>query len=189
MTVQRSCLQFLQSRCLSSNKILLQSIKQEASHKSAVKLVYEGSLTKRILYLKSISILSSVGLAGSYGYVLSQKGLSVALAGVGFAFTPFFLSPVLIAWFFKRYINKLYYDPKTKTFTIHHYGFMLNEKSCSFKKEDVIRSDVTSMLNTFTVGKRPFYLHDEDLKDLESIQLYKEMIGLDKFEEKCEEKN
>lgn len=171
MTVQRYCFQILskakqaqsltclpqrflekpnlQTRCLYSESKLLQSNKQGADNEAPKKLIYEGSLAKRILYLKSLSILSSLGLASSYGYVISQKGFSVALAGVGFAFTPFLLSPFVIAWFFKRYITQLYYDPEAETFTLHHYGLLLNKKSRTFKKEDVIRSDVTSMLNTF----------------------------------------
>lgn len=142
--------------------------------------IYEGKLGNRILYLKSLSIFSSVGLAGSYSYVLSQKGITVALAGVGFAFTPFLLSPFVISWFFKRYITKLDYDPNSHTYTAHHYGLLLNKKRCVFRKEDVTRSDVYSMLNTFKVGKKPFFLHDEDLKDTESIMIYKKMVGLDK---------
>lgn len=145
-----------------------------------MKLIYEGRLAKRILYLKCLSLVSSAGLAGSYKYAIAHKGFSVALASVGVAFTPFFLSPVAIAWFFKRYVTRLYYDPKTDSFTAHHYGLFLNKRSCTFKVEDVTRSDTTSMLNTFTVRKRPFFLHDEDLIDVESIELYKRMIGLDK---------
>uniref|UniRef100_A0A6G1SK27 Transmembrane protein 70, mitochondrial n=1 Tax=Aceria tosichella TaxID=561515 RepID=A0A6G1SK27_9ACAR len=145
-----------------------------------MKLIYEGKLSNRILYLKSVSLLSSVGLAGSYKYVLAKKGFSAALAGVGFAFTPFFLSPVVIAWFFRRYITKLYYDPKTDTFTAHHYGLLLNKKQCTFRKTDVMRSDLTSMLSTFKVGKRAFFLHDEDLIDAQSVDIYRRMVGLDR---------
>lgn len=144
-----------------------------------MKLIYEGRLANRILYLKCLSLVSSAGLAGSYKYVIAQKGFSAALAGVGVAFAPFFLSPFAIAWFFKRYVTKLYYDPKTDSFTAHHYGLLLNKKSCTFKKEEVIRSDVTSVMNSFRVRKKPFFLHDEDLVDVESIDLYKKMIGLD----------
>lgn len=180
MTVQKNCLQTVSILRLIL-KLQIRSSQLHTSSKGQVKLLYEGSLSNRILYLKSLSVLSSLGLASSYGYVISQKGLSVALAGVGIAFTPFLLSPFVIAWFFKRYITHLYYDPATKTFTAHHYGLLLNKRSVSFKKEDLIRSDVTSMLNTFKVGKKPFYLHDEDLKDLDSIELYREMVGLDKI--------
>lgn len=144
-----------------------------------MKLIYEGRLANRILYLKCLSLVSSAGLAGSYKYVIAQKGFTAAMAGVGIAFTPFFLSPFAIAWFFKRYVTKLYYDPKTDSFTAHHYGLLLNKKSCTFKKEDVVRSDVTSVLNSFRVRKKPFFLHDEDLIDVESIELYKRLIGLD----------
>lgn len=156
-----------------------------------MKLIYEGRLSKRILYLKCLSLVSSAGLAGSYKYVIAQKGFSAALAGVGIAFTPFFLSPVAIAWFFKRYVTRLYYDPKTDSFTAHHYGLMLNKKSCTFKKEDVVRSDATSMLNTFSVRKKPFFLHDEDLIDVESIDLYKKMIGLDRvrLDDQCDKRS
>lgn len=149
------------------------------SVKSPSKLIYQGRLTNRIVYLKSISIVSSLGLTISYSYVISQKGFSIALAGVGMAFTPFLLSPLIIAWFFKRYIIKLYYHPQSNSYTAYHFGLFLNKKSCTFKSEDVKRSDASSMLNTFKVGKRPFFLHDEDLKDVESIELYKKMVKLD----------
>lgn len=142
------------------------------------KLIYEGKLTKRILYLKGLSILSSVGLTSSYGYVISQKSFSVALAGVGIVFIPFLLSPFIIAWFFKRYITKLYYNPIDDTYTAHHFGLLLNKKICTYKKEQVVRSEVTSMLNSFTVDKKPFFLWEDDLIDVESVDLYKRMIGL-----------
>lgn len=143
------------------------------------KLIYEGKLKRQIVYLKTLSIFSSAGLAGSYGYVIGQKGFSAALGGLGVAFTPFFISPIVISWFFKRYVTQLYHDPKTDTYTAHHYGLLLNKKSCSFKKDEVKLSEATSVLNTFTVGKRPFYVHDEDLRDTESVKLYRRMIGLD----------
>lgn len=158
---------------------LFSQLKQQQQHSLQPKLIYQGKLSNRILYLKSVSLISSLGLAGSYKYVLAKKGFSVALAGVGFAFTPFLLSPIIISWFFKRYITRLYYDPTTATYTAHHYGLLLNKKQCTFKSEDVIRSDFTSMLNTFKVGKKPFFIHDEDLVDAESVEIYKKMIGLD----------
>lgn len=142
-----------------------------------MKLIYEGKLAKRILYLKSVSLLSSAGLAGSYKYVLAKKGFSAALVGVGIGFTPFFISPVVIAWFFKRYITRLYYEPKTDTFVAHHYGLLLNKKLVTFRSNDVTRSDL-SMLCTFKVGNKPFFLHDEDLIDGESVDIYRKMLGL-----------
>lgn len=144
------------------------------------KLIYEGNLSKKILYLKSVSIFSSITLASSYCYILSQKSFSVALAGIGVVFTPFLLSPFVIAWFFKRYVTELYYNPIDDTYTAHHYGFLLNRKSCTFRKEDVIKSDVTSMLNTFQVVSKPFFLNEEDLIDSKSVDLYKRMINLSK---------
>lgn len=108
---------------------------------------------------------------------MGQKGLSVAIAGIGLAFIPFFLSPVAISWFFKRYVTELYYDPINDKFTAHHYGLFLNKKECTYKSEDVVRSDVTHMLNTFTVGKRPFFLNDEDLSSDEAVKLYRKMLG------------
>lgn len=154
------------------------SFRQQPQQNLPKKLIYEGKLTRRILYLKSVSILSSVALASSYGYVISQKSFSIALAGVGFVFTPFLLSPFVIAWFFKRYITELYYNPIDDTYTAHHYGLLLNKKSCTFDKNQVMRSEVTSMLNTFKVDKKPFFLWEDDLVDVESVQIYKRMIGL-----------
>lgn len=146
------------------------------------KLIYEGQLAKKIILLKCVSITSSTGIGGSLGYLYWKKGFSVALGGMGFLSMPFFMSPILITWFFKRYITKLYYDQETDTYAAHHYGLLLNKKVCTFKKEEVKISK--SMLNTFTVGRRPFFLHDEDLKDAESVVLYKRMLGLTENESK-----
>lgn len=151
------------------------------------KLIYEGKLTKRIRYLKGLSLVSSIGLASSYKYVIAKKGFNVALAGLGVAFTPFFVSPIVIAWFFKRYVTRLYYNPDDNTYTAHHYGLLLNQKSCTFKKEEVTRSEALSMLNTFKVGKKPFFVHDEDLVDLESVEIYKRMLGYDKINDENKE--
>lgn len=142
------------------------------------KLIYEGKLADRILYLKGLSIVSSLGLAGSYKYAIAKKGLTAAMAGVGVAFTPFLLSPLIISWFFKRYVTKLYYNPEDDSFTAHHYGLLLKQKSCTFNKDEVQRSDLSSMLNTFKVGRKPFFVHDEDLVDAESVNIYKRMVGL-----------
>lgn len=172
-----NCQFLLKRRAISTTNSLCDSTHEPKTGK----LIYEGKLTKRILYLKSVSVISSLGLAGSYGYVISQKGFSVALAGVGFAFTPFLLSPIVIAWFFKRYITQLYYDADTQSFTAHHYGLLLNKKKFTFTSDQVVRSDFTSMLNSFTVANKPFFIHDEDLVDLESIDLYKRMLGLDQL--------
>lgn len=170
--------------CIKLTPRLSQQQQPASYNQQSSKLIYEGKLTNRILYLKGLSIFSSLALAGSYSYVISQKGFSIALAGVGCVFTPFLLSPLFIAWFFKRYVTKLYYNPDGGTYTVHHYGLLLNKKSCTFSREDVVRSDVTSVLNTFLVNSKPFYLNDEDLIDAESVQLYKSMINLDGSENK-----
>lgn len=164
-----------------------QPTKTQASQNSDInrddkKLIYTGALSDKIYYLKTFSILSSVTLAGAFGYAITTKGYTTAIAVVGATFTPFIASPFLVAWFFKRYITALYYQPKDDLYTAYHYGLLLNKKRCTFKREDVTRSQVTSIMNTFRVGEKPFFLHDEDLIDTESIELYKRMVGLDKEE-------
>lgn len=124
-----------------------------------------------------------MALAGSYGTILSQKGFSPSLVGVGVVFIPFFASPIIISWFFKRYITKLYYNYNDDTYTAYHYGLLMNTRSLTFKPKDVKLSDITSALNTFTVNQgyreKPFFLHDQSLIDSDSVILYKKMLRLD----------
>lgn len=141
--------------------------------------MYEGKLTPKIMYLKVFSISSSLTLAGSYGYILTQKGLSPALATFGVFTLPFLVSPVIIAWFFKRYIVELSYDPATDKYTAINYGYLFNKRKHTFSKEEVVKSKFTSMLNSFEVGKEPFFLNEEDLLDAESVELYRTLLGLD----------
>ena len=153
------------------------------------KLIYQGQLANRILYLKSVSVITSLGLAGSYKYVLAKKGLTATMASLGFAFSPFFLSPIAIAVVFKRYVTHLYYDYATDTYTAHHYGYLFFKKKLEFKCEEVKPAKVESIWNTFTVGKQPFFVHDEDLVDVESVELYRKMLGLDKVARSMESKS
>lgn len=145
------------------------------------KLIYKGQLTKRIAFLKGFSIFSSIGLAVSYYHVMKLKGVTGPLVGLGIVFIPFFISPFIISWLFKRYTISLYYNRSDETYTICHYGLFLNRKTFTFTRDQVEISPVTSMLNTFKVGKKPFFLHEDDLIDLESVKLYKKMLGYDKI--------
>lgn len=148
------------------------------------KLIYQGSLNNRVFYLKTISISSSILLTNSYLYAIQKTGLTGALVGLGCAFTPFVASPFIISWFFKRYITKLYYNYPDDTYTAHFYGLMTNKKQLTFKANQVKVSNLSSIINTFEVGKKPFFLNDEDLVDVESVKLYRKMIGLEERENK-----
>lgn len=164
------------SKLLAQARVIVTDLNQQ----SQPKLIYKGQLANRILYLKSFSVMTSLGLAGSYKYVLAKKGFTATMASIGFAFLPFFLSPIAIAFVFRRYVTQLYYDDATDTYTAIHYGYLLRKQRLDFKREDVNPTAVTSMLNTFTVGKQPLFVHDEDLIDAESVEIYRRMLGLDK---------
>lgn len=158
-----------------SPKLLAQSANNAQEQ---IKLIYKGQLANRILYLKSVSVITSLSLAGSYKYVLAKKGLTATMATLGFAFSPFFLSPIAIAFVFRRYVTELYYNSGTDTYTAHHYGYFLRKKKLEFKCDDVQSSNVVSIWNTFTAKKKPFFVHDEDLIDAESVFIYRKMLGI-----------
>jgi len=128
-------------------------------------------------------VITSLGLSGSYKYVLAKKGFSLTMASLGLAFSPFLLSPIAIAFVFKRYVTKLYYDPSADLFTAYHFGYLFRQRRIDFKHQDVVPSPVTSILNTFSVRGRPFFIHDEDLIDSESVKIYRRMMGLDEVGE------
>lgn len=160
-------------------KYCIRSLSDGRTRPNGSKLMYEGKLARKIRYLKVFSISSSLTLIGSYSYILTQKGISPAIATFGVFTLPFLLSPVVIAWFFKRYIVELSHDPVTDKYTAVNYGYLFNKRTISFSKHEVTRSKFTSMLNSFEVGKEPFFLNEEDLLDAESVELYRTLLGLD----------
>lgn len=144
------------------------------------RLIYEGLLTQRILYLKCLSVSSSILLGGCYYHLIATKGYSIAIASVGLAFGPFFVSPFAVSWFFRRYVTKLYHDELSDTYTAEHYGWLLSKREHQFKPQDVKIADSISIINTFKAKGKPFFLNDEDLIDASSVSAYKHMLNLDK---------
>lgn len=140
------------------------------------KLIYRARLTNRVRILKIFSMVSSAITSGVYGYAFIQKGFTTTVAVSGVIFVPFIFTPIIISLFFRRYVNAMYYNPKTETYTIRHYGFFLRSHNNKFKKEDVKSSQITDVTSNFTVRGVPFFIHEEDLLDAESVALYKEMI-------------
>lgn len=143
------------------------------------KLMYDGKLQTRIKVLKVLSVCTTSTILGCYSYAATNRGLTTTLAATGLIFLPFICSPGVIWWVFKRYITRMYYNPKDDTFTIYHYGILVGQEKLTFKKEDLVRCPGTNILNSFTVRGKPFFVNDEDLVDAESVYLYKRLIGLD----------
>lgn len=177
------CSQYPQQSTWPKNALALSYKAKEAFDeltKGETKLVYVGSLNNKIKNLKILSLTSSIGLIAAIAYGVSKNGLTLATSIVGLSFTPLVLSPFLIAWLFKRYILRLSYNYKKDTYTAQYYGYFLNKKNLSFKSDQVKPANVASILSTFEVNERPFFIHDEDLIDVESISLYRKMTNSDK---------
>lgn len=167
----------LSTRQRHPDKILLRCLSTETKNQPG-KLMYEGKLSKRVTALKSVSYVTSTIILGTYSYAIASKGFGTTLAASGLIFAPFIVSPIVIAWMFKRYVTVMYYNEDEDTFTLKHCGLFLNHKTLTFKASEVAKADAASVLNTFEVKGKAFFLNDEDLIDSESVQLYKKMLSI-----------
>lgn len=141
------------------------------------KLIYRAKLTPRIRILKVVSLGSSVITTGAYGFAFWDKGFTTTIAISGLVFLPFILTPAIVSWFFRRYVNELYYNQNTGIYTIRHFGHLLGQVNHSFKKEEVIPGEVTDVTSVFKVHGKPYYVDEELLIDADSVSIYKKMLN------------
>lgn len=168
-SISKHCLSYLSQDAPPSRPILRKRI------------MYSGKLIPKINILKGVSLTSSATMIGTYSYMIAQKGLGGGVLALGFISLPFVLSPIVIAWFCRRYICELSYDPATQKYTAIKFGYLFDRKKHTINPKLVKRTPL-SLINTFEVGKEKFFIDPEELKDAESVKLYKSLVGLDKEE-------
>ncbi|XP_028327713.1 transmembrane protein 70, mitochondrial [Gouania willdenowi] len=161
----------LPTRCLSTNV-----------HSEDGTLIYSGSLATAVRGVKLFSYSTSAASLILMPQFLLKTGLGlesvvmqVAFCGVIGLFT--FLTPVLLHFFTKGYVIRLYHHPDTDTYTAITYSIFLTEKKSVFHQSQVRIPAISKMFTSFYANNMGL-LVNPDLFVLP--QDYNHLMGYDK---------
>lgn len=143
-------------------------------------LVYGGNLTRNLKLVKYFSLsTSALGLALQPYIVVALYDKSSALVIGTCSVIAFmtFLTPLLVHKLSMRYITHVYFNDRTKVFTVHTLSFFNRKTSVSFTAQDVTIPDISGAFSNIKVKGLPYFVVPEDFVD---ITAYEHMVGYDK---------
>lgn len=141
-------------------------------------IVYLGPLTSAVRGLKLVSI-STAALAVFLNPLLIYCGnpdtpLVGRVAMASFVTCIGISTTVLLHWFIKGYITKLFYDRSTGSVTAETLTLFGRRKLTSFHISEARPPDSVSAFSTFQGGGKNFFMHTEMFKDPE---LLRQLLG------------
>lgn len=145
-------------------------------------VVYEGEFTNRLRRVKYLSLSTSVIAMCIQPVILSKlwEDSHSILAVLSVAsFTNFFVigTPLLLQFLARRYVTRLYFDFRNKTFEAVTLTILNRERRLNFKAQDVSVPEIPGPLASFHVKNRPIMLDETKFSDL---NIYKHLMGYDK---------
>ncbi|EDO34911.1 predicted protein, partial [Nematostella vectensis] len=127
--------------------------------------VYEGPLSKSVRYVKTFSLTTAfASIVGSPILVYFGKQ-SVPLAGklaiAGLLCLVGTSTTILLHWFTKGYVHKMYFDPSKQMFSVDTLSFFGRPQRSEFTVNDVVFPSEESAFKTFEANGKPFFIHQE----------------------------
>lgn len=159
-------------------KMQICQMSHELSDKENWSLVYEGPLSKSVKYVKTFSLTTAAAsLVGSPILVYFGKQ-SVPLVGklaiasllclVGTSTT------VLLHFFSKAYVHKLYYNSSKQVFEAETLSFFGRRQRTKFVVHDIVFPEEESAFSTFQVNGKRFFIHQEMVEAQQVLHFVRE---------------
>uniref|UniRef100_A0A1I8BMC9 YcxB domain-containing protein n=1 Tax=Meloidogyne hapla TaxID=6305 RepID=A0A1I8BMC9_MELHA len=83
--------------------------------------------------------------------IIERPGLAAFMALADTFLIFFACTPFLLHFLTKRFVENIYYNPKTKIFTTVHYNFILRKKALRFTADEVIDAASEVEKNKFSL--------------------------------------
>lgn len=148
------------------------------------KIIYEApeQMVRLIKMIKRLSISTTVLSAGVQPFLYPKLIATGSTFTMGFATITcagIFISPLILNWFTKRYVTKLYYNDQNEQFTAKHLNIINRDVSLTYKSKDVQVPEVLGIFSSYIVGpkKRPLFVDPNQVIDMD---IYKKMLGYDR---------
>ncbi|XP_027204693.2 transmembrane protein 70 homolog, mitochondrial [Dermatophagoides pteronyssinus] len=147
------------------------------------KLIYEApeQMIRMIKMIKRLSISTTLISAGVQPILypkLIASGSSLTMGFATITCAGIFISPLILNWFTKRYVTKLYYDDQNDQFVAKHLNLLNRDVQLKYKSNQVQIPEMLGIFTTYTVGqkKQPLFVDSNLVIDM---KLYKQMLGYD----------
>eukprot|EP00057_Strongylocentrotus_purpuratus_P003631 XP_003727032.1 PREDICTED: transmembrane protein 70, mitochondrial-like [Strongylocentrotus purpuratus] len=114
-------------------------------------LIYNGPLTKMVCLVKFFSLSTSIVSTGLITTLVlsSEVGAMTYIAG-GISSLMIF-TPIILHWFTKGYVAKMYHNHTSQTYTACTFNFFLRDVKTEFKRSDVSLPAVTNAISSFSI--------------------------------------
>jgi len=150
----------------------------DLSDKTNWSLVYEGPLSKSVKYVKSFSLTTAAAsLIGSPILVYCGKQ-SVPLAGklaiAGLLCIVGTSTTVLLHWFTKAYVHRLYFDSTRQVFSAETLSFFGSRQKTEFQVKDIVFPEVEGAFSTFQANGKQFFIHQEMVEAQQVLHFVRE---------------
>ena len=158
-------------------------------HKSDVgiapepKLVYSGPFSPAVKAIKLVSLMSSTTALFVSPFLLAFGKEAIPLFGksmiVSITLLASWGTTGLLHLLSRAYIHKLYYDDKQEIFTAHTTTLFCRTRVSKIHTAGITQptDGIGAFFTTFIANKRPFYLHQEIMRE-HSSELYMRLLGM-----------
>lgn len=153
-----------------------------SAHSSLGQLIYTGEQATTVKAVKAFSYTTSGITLAMMLFVIplpSLDAMNWALQCVSYGVIGFFtfLTPALLHFLTKRYVIRMYHNPRRDVYTAVTCSVFLTEKMTVFHQGEVQIPDVSKIFTTFCVNKKGLFVNP-DRFDLP--QDYNHLMGYDK---------
>ncbi|PIK33026.1 putative transmembrane protein [Apostichopus japonicus] len=155
------------------------------SAESSTKLIYSGPLTSVVRGVKFFSLSTTI-MSGTLVPLLLRFGDSGVMTTIGLSFaTVMIATPILLHWFSRSYVTRLYLDGRGDGYVAKTMTFILREKTHKFKATDVAIPSVRNVFTTFVANGRPFLVDPRGFFDPNQ---FSQLMGQDEISQEELEK-
>lgn len=156
----------------------MQSVNMSHGSENNWSLVYEGPLSKPVKYVKGFSLTTAAAsIAGSPILVYFGKQ-SVPLVGklaiAGLLCIVGSSTTVLLHWFSKAYVHRMYYDQTRRVFSAETSTFFGRLQRTDFEVKDIVFPEEESAFSTFEAKGKKFFLHQEMVEAQQVLHFVRE---------------
>ena len=147
------------------------------------KLVYSGPFSPAVKAIKVVSLMSSFTALFISPFLLAFGKEEIPMFGkcmiVSITLLASWGTTGLLHLLTRAYIHKLYYDSKQEIFTAHTTTLFYRTRVSKIPASDIRQptDGMGAFFTTFVANQRPFYVHQEIMREYSS-ELYMRLLGM-----------
>ena len=177
-----------QNTCANSSRYRIQAYSTQASDDSGRVLVYTAPLASAVKAVKAFSLTTALIASVGSPILIFYGNPSMSLLGrvvvTSFVTLLGISTTLILHWFVRTYVTKLYFDKSTGMVAVERYSMFLKRRVAQFHISEAGPPNSVTSFSTFQANGVGYFLHSEVFEDR---QLLSQLVGsFDVFENKTE---